>query len=444
MVNKNIIFIFVSIVVNLFLGVLVVPLLSWMTTPEDLGLINFNINLLLVFLVILTFGYDQVYIREYAENQGIVFFKFCVFRSTVFFLLMSPIVYFLFNEYLYVYFVGYTAVIVRYLSLVPRMQGNMKVFSILNILPKLYIFLVLLGFFVYNLNIDLNTYLNCIVGVNLLIIITGLYFLKFNNYDKEKKIKEWDSFKYGIYMTISILLYYVIVTSSYWVLNMQSKIMDMTYLGLIVSCGAILGILQSIFSIIYAPMVFRNKNGNKKLAFDIVGLSAIFLILIASIFSPLFKFILPSIYHDLINVMYMGFYIPVLYVFMEISSVNLNLYKKNKYILISNLVAVFFQGFLYFIFWSELNFIYCLHIAIFSIFLSILLKSYFLNKFSPLYKIKIFNIYIVVLFVLYLIFSFFDDVYYLYILITILLLLFFNNKLREVLFISKRILKNDI
>lgn len=444
MVNKNIIFIFVSIVVNLFLGVLVVPLLSWMTTPEDLGLINFNINLLLVFLVILTFGYDQVYIREYAENQGIVFFKFCVFRSTVFFLLMSPIVYFLFNEYLYVYFVGYTAVIVRYLSLVPRMQGNMKVFSILNILPKLYIFLVLLGFFVFNLNIDLNTYLNCIVGVNLLIIITGLYFLKFNNYDKEKKIKEWDSFKYGIYMTISILLYYVIVTSSYWVLNMQSKIMDMTYLGLIVSCGAILGILQSIFSIIYAPMVFRNKNGNKKLAFDIVGLSAIFLILIASIFSPLFKFILPSIYHDLINVMYMGFYIPVLYVFMEISSVNLNLYKKNKYILISNLVAVFFQGFLYFIFWSELNFIYCLHIAIFSIFLSILLKSYFLNKFSPLYKIKIFNIYIVVLFVLYLIFSFFDDVYYLYLLITILLLLFFNNKLREVLFISKRILKNDI
>jgi len=88
-----------------------------------------------------------------------------------------------------VYFVGYTAVIVRYLSLVPRMQGNMKVFSILNILPKLYIFLVLLGFFVFNLNIDLNTYLNCIVGVNLLIIITGLYFLKFNNYDKEKKNK---------------------------------------------------------------------------------------------------------------------------------------------------------------------------------------------------------------------------------------------------------------
>jgi len=101
MVNKNIIFIFVSIVVNLFLGVLVVPLLSWMTTPEDLGLINFNINLLLVFLVILTFGYDQVYIREYAENQGIVFFKFCVFRSTVFFLLMSPIVYFyLMNIYM--------------------------------------------------------------------------------------------------------------------------------------------------------------------------------------------------------------------------------------------------------------------------------------------------------------------------------------------------------
>lgn len=444
MVNKNIIFIFISVVANLFLGVLVVPLLSWMTTPEDLGLINFNINLLLVFLVVLTFGYDQVYIREYAENQGVVFFKFCVFRSTVFFLLISPIVYFLFNEYLYVYFVGYTAVIVRYLSLVPRMQGNMKVFSILNLLPKLYIFLVLLGFFVFNLNIDLNTYLNCIMGVNLLIIITGLYFLKFNNYDKEKKIKEWDSFKYGTYMTISILLYYVIVTSSYWVLNIQSKIMDMTYLGLIVSCGAILGILQSIFSIIYAPMVFRNKNGNTKLAFDIVGLSAIFLILIASIFSPLFKFILPSIYHDLISVMYMGFYIPVLYVFMEISSVNLNLYKKNKYILISNLVAVFFQGFLYFIFWSELNFIYCLHIAIFSIFLSILLKSYFLNKFSPLHKIKIFNIYIMVLFVLYLIFSFFDDVYYLYLLITILLLLFFNSKLREVVFISKRILKNGI
>ena len=89
------------------------------------------------------------------------------------------------------------------------------------------------------------------MGVNLLIIITSLYFLDFNSYDNEKKIKEWDSFKYGIYMTISILLYYIIVTSSYWVLNLQSKTMDMAYFGLIVSFGAILGVLQSVFSTIF-------------------------------------------------------------------------------------------------------------------------------------------------------------------------------------------------
>ena len=444
MINKNIIFIFFSVIVSLILGVLVTPLLSWMTTPEDLGLINFNINLLVVLLVLLTFGYDQVYIREYAENKGISFFKFCIFRSTGLFLIIFPIVYFVFNEYLYLYFIGYTAVIVRYLSLVPRMQGNMKVFSLLNLLPKLYISLVLIVFFLFEKKIDLNVYLSCVVGVNLLIIITSLYFLDFNSYDNEKKIKEWDGFKYGIYMTISILLYYVMVTSSYWVLNLQSKTKDMAYFGLIVSFGAILGVLQSVFSIIYAPMVFRDEGGNPKLAFDIIGLSSIFLMLITGIVSPLFKFILPPIYHDLIGMMYMGFYVPILYVFMEIFSVNLNLYKKNKYILISNLIALIFQFVLYYIFWNKLNFIYCMHIVVFCIFLSMLLKSYFLNKVSAENKIKTFNIYVIVLLISYLILSFFDGLYYLYILIAIISLVFFNFKLREVMLVFMKGLKNDL
>lgn len=433
MINKNIIFIFFSVIVNLILGILVIPLLSWMTTPEDLGLINFNINLLVVLLVFLSFGYDQVYIREYAENKGINFFKFCIFRSTGLFLIIFPIVYFLFNEYLYLYLIGYTAVIVRYLSLVPRMQGNMKVFSLLNLLPKLYIYLVLIVFFLFEKKIDLNIYLSCVMGVNLLIIITSLFFLDFNGYNNEKKIKEWDSFKYGIYMTISILIYYIIITSSYWVLNIQSKTMDMAYFGLIVSFGAILGVLQSVFSTIYAPMVFRDAGGNPKLAFDIIGLSSIFLMLSTGIISPLFKFILPPIYHDLISMMYMGFYIPILYVFMEIFSVHLNLYKKNKYILISNLIALIFQCILYYIFWNNLNFIYCMHIVVFSIFLSMLLKSYFLNKFYTENKIETFNIYVIVLLISYLILSFFDGLYYLYALIAFVLLVFFNSKLREVI-----------
>lgn len=445
MINKNIIFIFISVIVNLILGVLVVPLLSWMTTPEDLGLINFNINLLVVLLVLLTFGYDQVYIREYTENKGIDFFKFCILRTTGLFLLISPIVYLFFNPYLYLYFIGYTAVVVRYLNLVPRMQDNMRIFSLLNLLPKLYIFLILIGFFFFKKKVDLNVYLTCLLGVNFLIIITSLFFLSFNDYGKKKIIiKEWDSFLYGIYMTISILLYYVIVTSSYWVLNFQSKTLDMAYLGLIVSFGAVLGILQSVFSTIYAPMVFRTQGENSKLAFDIVGLSSIFLLLIAGILSPLFKFILPVVYHNLINMMYMGFYIPILYVFMEVFSVNLNLHKKNQYILISNLLAIICQSFLYYIFWNELDYIYCMHIAIFSIFVSMLLKNYFLNKFSVENKIEIFNSYIIILLGVYLVLTFFNGRYYLYILITTVSLIFLNSKLREIISLFMKGIKNGI
>ena len=244
------------------------------------------------------------------------------------------------------------------------------------------------------MSLNEKIFLDFLLIVNVLVIGTCCFYVRFSEVDESLDFDvrtEKKKFLYSINMTLSIMLYYLIVSVAYWVLRYQGKNLDLAYLGLVVSLGSVLSILQSVFSVLYAPLVFRREhNDGMGLVYNIIGGGGILAVFVFSKFGFLLSYILSKNYHVVIGFFYLGLMIPLLYVLMEVFSVNLSLHKKNSYIVISNLGGVVFLVSYLFILYSRLNYVICLYGIVSSLFFVLVLKNFFSNNVSDV-KIPILN-----------------------------------------------------
>lgn len=143
-----------------FLGFVTIPLLSWLLSQDDMGRVSIFHLLCSLATLAMTLGLDQYYMREYYTNKKIMFY--CLIPSLIFISILAiPVILHSkeFNDIVFdidsatisIAFVIllslFFTVVNRYLCLIFRMRDLAFLFSLTQIIPKLFIFLLVLIYF---------------------------------------------------------------------------------------------------------------------------------------------------------------------------------------------------------------------------------------------------------------------------------------------------------
>lgn len=257
------------------IGLITLPMLAWLYTPDVVGsysLLNIGISLI---SLILAFGFDQAYVREYYNfDNHAKLLKHCLVPGFAFLtmLLFVLIVLYLtdfmqFSEGKYSLlvlcyaFIGYFVLTNLFVSYYFRMQQNALMYSLCQFLPKLGFMLLIVTFYLSGavsgfLSVATAQFaaiacLSCIMlfhtrKVWLAILVEKLEWSVFHKL-----------FTFGFPLMLSNLIFWALVSMdrlalSYWT--------DMTAVGIFSVASSLAlaaGILQVVFSAIWSPVVYR-------------------------------------------------------------------------------------------------------------------------------------------------------------------------------------------
>jgi O-antigen/teichoic acid export membrane protein len=346
------------------LGLLTLPVVTWLFSVGDVGRFALLQVALNFSMLVFTLGLDQAYVREYHEweNKGELLRTtflppFLLFLTLVFVAIWVPgsISNFLFESDQWL--LGYlaliaisTGLIFRFSLMVLRMEERGLAFSTGQILPKLILLILVLGYWIG----DLSTGLGYLVGsyaVSFVLTIAVLILVIRKHVSGMLKANiDWTKFK----AILSYSLPLVLGTAAFWGLTAVDKLFlrglsSFEQLGIYsvaVSFAAAATILQSVFSTLWAPMVYKWLNSNTGVELsrvhDVVRQVVIVISLIfafAGSFSWLLDFILPDQYNNVKFLVLCCLSFPLFYTLSETTVIGIGISRRSSFSMYSSLLA---------------------------------------------------------------------------------------------------------
>ncbi|MEZ9449284.1 oligosaccharide flippase family protein [Vibrio splendidus] len=344
------------------LSLLSVPLTAWIFPPEIIGKMNFVVMFSSFCLLVLSLGLDQAYVRFYYDEDDSprllmqTFLPGFIFLSAVMsvFVLLFPWSQGWFGvEGLVPMLIIVTYAILLFIyrssSMILRMESKGWLFSITQISIKLITVLVLL-YYSYFLSekafiwLLLAQIMGVLFAVVVSVIVTRKEWLlamkaKFN------KSFQVELLKFSLPLVISGL--------SFWCMTSLDRVFIKHYLGfdslgiysVAISFSGVVLVLQSVFSTIWAPMVYEWAAKGKGLenvdavtrwmTFAIGGIFSL-----AGLLSWLLPYILPAEYASIEFLLVACVAYPLFYTLSEVTVVGINLAKKTKFIMIGSVLAL--------------------------------------------------------------------------------------------------------
>lgn len=340
------------------------PLISWYFSADDIGRIVLLQTVASLILLVLGLGLDQAYIREYhsAPNKAglfktIVLPPLLLAAISILIIGMQP-------QWLAIQILSLNSttlgllcllffsgiMLPRYLSLILRMQERAFAFSFSQLIPKLLILFFILIYIIFNTP-KTTAYLItayalaqwCSVLVllwqtrqELVAAVTARYNLS--------QLKE--TLHYGIPLAAAGLAYWGLTSIDRFALKQLAGLSELGIYSMAVSFGAVALIFQSIFSTIWAPMVFKWIEGDSANLQKISGIVDVMLSLIMAIlclvglFSPLVPMILPAKYAPVQFILLSSIVFPLLYTLTEVTGIGINVSKRTWLITVVSLLAL--------------------------------------------------------------------------------------------------------
>ena len=350
------------------------PLISWYFPADDIGRIVLLQTVSSLVLIVLGLGLDQAYIREYhaAGNRDSLLKAVLVLPLA--FIAAAVLLLGIFNRawpseiilelnsasvgLLCLIFMA-TTLLSRYLSVVLRMQERAYAFSFSQLTPKILILVTVLA---YMLTGAAKSTFNLILAYTLAQILTTLVLLL---QTKSELARAWrapfdcavlkEALRYGIPLAFGGLAYWGLVSVDRFLLKQYGTLSELGVYSMAISFGAVALIFQSIFSTIWAPMVFRWVKEEVNL--DKIGsIVALMLSLMAAIlclvglFSPLVPLLLPPKYAPVQFILLSSILFPLLYTLTEVTGIGINVSKRTWLITVFSLLALLCNlGLLYFL-----------------------------------------------------------------------------------------------
>lgn len=345
-------------------GIISLPLISWYFPAEDIGRIVLLQTVSALTLTLAGLGLDQAYIREYhAAPDKAALFKAVFALPLTLALAFSAAVALLLPAWPSeaVFEIGSTplgllclvfftvSLLSRYFALILRMNERSFAFSFSQLTPKILILLIIAAYVAAGLPKNTLTLVSAYVlaqaaTVAVLVLQTRRELNAAAAAPFSAPLLK-ESLRYGMPLALGGLAYWCFTSIDRFLLKELSGLSELGIYSMAVSFGAVALIFQNIFSVIWAPMVFRWVKENTNLD-KIGGITASMTDLIAAlictvgIFSPLAAWILPPKYEAVQFILLSSMLFPLLYTLTEVTGIGINVSRKTWLITVFSVLAL--------------------------------------------------------------------------------------------------------
>lgn len=345
------------------LGAVTIPLLTWVFSPADIGRLYILQVVVSFSVLLLALGLDQAYIREFHGSlDRAALLKTVVAPGAALLLLLaacgatmpSQLSALLFGVSDPVYFwVAVGCIVVafasRFLSLILRMEERAIAFSMSQAIPKALL-LALIAFIVIAdlqrrfLELEL-AYFMSLLAVFLLFgwnTRKQLFAASRSPFDRAKLRK---LLKYSMPLVFAAMAYWGLTATSVFSLRAFSALDQVGLYSVSMSAAGVALIFQSIFSVVWAPIVYRwAADGTDMSRVNHVarqGLAIVLVIFVAcGMFSWLIDYVLPSSYSDVKFLVLCSVVQPLLYTLAEVTGIGITIVRRTALAFWSTFVAL--------------------------------------------------------------------------------------------------------
>ncbi|CAE1150062.1 oligosaccharide flippase family protein [Serratia sp. Tan611] len=346
------------------IGFITLPLMTWLYSTEDIGRVGI-LNIAISFVVLLfSLGMDQAYVRQYHEEpEKSALLKVSILPGLIILLVTFSVLFFSPFSLSYILFelsdptISVLCVLIllacfisRFLSLILRMQERGLAYSLSQVLPKLMI-LIVIGYF--SLAYNQHAFIQLILA-NVVSYFSVLFILLWTTrHDWLPAIKErFDSdkslgmIKFGFPLILGSLAFWGVTAMDRVFLRTFSTFEQLAIFTVAAGFSSAAGIVQSVFSTIWAPMVYKVTH-DKEQAIHLVKTVSKYMLMVVVIFfslGGLFSWVvdwfLPENYRDVkyIVIACLGF--PLLYTLSEVTVVGIGISRRTIYSMLASSLAL--------------------------------------------------------------------------------------------------------
>jgi O-antigen/teichoic acid export membrane protein len=328
------------------LSLISVPAIAWAFTPEDVGRLNIVYIIVSFSVLLFALGLDQAYVREYHEvpDHGELL-KSCYSPGMILIAVAAVPVLAMSDQLSYLFFgthdptfLWITSVCVlasfisRFLSLILRMQERAIAFSMSQLIPKI-VFLLVIGL------IMLAGFPRQFLQLLLAFSASSAAVLLVYAWNTRKdwkpalgasidKTQLRPRLGYSLPLVFASLAYWGLTATSSVALRSLSSFRELGIYSVSMSVAGVAVIVQSIFSVIWAPVVYKwAAKGEDMSRVDQVARQALAMVIgvfvMCGMFSWLIDYVLPSQYAEVKYLVLCSIVQPLLYTLSEVTSVGI-------------------------------------------------------------------------------------------------------------------------
>lgn len=342
--------------IALVLGFISSPIITRLIIPEEFGKFSmFNtVNNLLLIVVML--GLDQAYVRffyeENEENRGKLLRKTIkypiivnIILSILLIILYKPISKSMIGEYSFFVIVvliiqNTFSLINRFACLVIRMEQKGKIYSLIQVLTKLfYIVFALLLFKVFN-----KDYRTLVVAITLSTVITTIiavmveknqwFSLKSND---KLGTSTRELFLFGMPLILSTAITWIFQSTDRLFISAYSGYTELGIYSSAFSIVSLLNAVQSTFTTFWVPVAnekYKENPNDTKFFEDINAIISLVMLIISTLLivsKDLLVLLLGSKYRDASFIFPFLVFMPIMYTISETTVLGINFKKKTQY-----------------------------------------------------------------------------------------------------------------
>lgn len=345
------------------IGLATVPLLAWIFPPEALGRLAM-LQLATTFcLLFFGLGLEQACVREYHQSKDRVgLFKISILPGLILLTMSigavavwSPhsISRFLFGysdsnlqNYIYCCLLG--AFILRFLSLVVRLEERGMAFSMTQLLPKILFLCFIVAYYFSGVPLEFSSLL---VAQAFGVVTSAFIFLLITRSSILVKLPrtDWSIFRrqisFGLPLVISGLGFWGMTSIDRLSLRHFSDFQELGVYSVAISFAGVALVVQSVFQTIWTPMVFRwHSEGVEagtihRMTSKVLGIAVLFISL-AGLLSWCVELVLPESFHASQFLLPACLVVPLFFTLSETAGIGLGITRRNSLAMTASLIAL--------------------------------------------------------------------------------------------------------
>lgn len=347
--------------ISALLGFIMIPLTTWYTNPEEFGkssmyTVGFTLASLIIYL-----GMDQAFVREFNSYKDRIVllwssftvpFIFSILLSVILLVFYKPISIMMFGsiEWYIMLILALSvpfAVIDRFSQLIIRMNEKALLFSVVNIMNKVFNLIFLLIYLIYIDNsfkgIVNASFIALVVVTVIEVIITKEYW--FNSITVSKKLMK-QLFHFALPLIPATIIGWVFSSMDRVLLRSLSSFEQIGLYSAAFKITTILGIIQQAFANFWVPTAYRwyeEKVEKEKFleVSDYLTIVMTFIFILVVVFRDIIFIFFSSEYKAAAEIVPFLLFFPIMYTMSETTTLGIVFKRKTKYnIVVSVLAAV--------------------------------------------------------------------------------------------------------